>query len=420
MKDTKRGRGYNKYYNKYNYNRNYGYNRYNNYQYIKSINKVTPSTDPGFTGPKKDWFSDVEFFNQMQGTSDYDNKKDYYFHSYSTFYIHEDMLSDKVRTESYLNAINYNKEIFKDKVVLDIGCGTGVLSIFAAKAGAKKVYGIDFAEIADYAKKIVKDNNLEDKVIIMKTKVEDAEINEKVDIIISEWMGYFLLFESMLDTVLYARDKWLKEGGKILPDKAKIYLAAIEDYNYVKDKKTFWNDVYGVNMNCIAPIFYSEPSIFNYESKYVISNSCKIFEIDLNTVKVEDLDFASSYKLTFKRKDTFSGLVGWFDMEFSNIPKTLSFSTSPFTKSTHWKQCIFYSNKSVDVHKDNVLNGSIAVRKAKENPRALDIKISFHFSPTSRLTDAIFHYFLSIFFIIHILLLIHSFFSNSFFIYFFI
>jgi len=56
-------------------------------------------------------------------------------------------------------------------------------------------------------------NNLADKVTIFKSKLEDANIPEKVDIIISEWMGYFLIYESMLDSVIYARDKWLKEDG---------------------------------------------------------------------------------------------------------------------------------------------------------------------------------------------------------------
>lgn len=81
---------------------------------------------------------------------------DYYFNSYSSFHIHEEMLKDTVRTKSYMNAILYNKDSFKDKVVLDIGCGTGILSIFAAKAGAKHVYAIEFAEIAYYAKEIIK------------------------------------------------------------------------------------------------------------------------------------------------------------------------------------------------------------------------------------------------------------------------
>jgi protein arginine N-methyltransferase 1 len=99
---------------------------------------------------------------------------------------------------------------------LDIGCGTGILSIFAAKAGAKHVYGIEFADIADYAVEIIKANKLTNKITIIKSKVEEAVLPvDKVDIIISEWMGYFLIYESMLDTVLYARDKWLAKDGYV-------------------------------------------------------------------------------------------------------------------------------------------------------------------------------------------------------------
>ena len=63
--------------------------------------------------------------------------KDYYFDSYSHFGIHEEMIKDEVRTRSYMNAIEQNGHLFKDKVVLDIGCGTGILSMFAARAGAR-------------------------------------------------------------------------------------------------------------------------------------------------------------------------------------------------------------------------------------------------------------------------------------------
>ena len=85
---------------------------------------------------------------------DYKNEKDSYFGSYSHFYIHEEMIKDSIRTGSYKAAIENNKEAFKDKVVLDIGCGTGILSIFAARAGAKHVYSIEFADIADYVTNI--------------------------------------------------------------------------------------------------------------------------------------------------------------------------------------------------------------------------------------------------------------------------
>lgn len=67
--------------------------------------------------------------------------------------------------------------------------------------------------------------------------MEEVELPvDKVDIIISEWMGYFLLYESMLDTVLLARDKYLKPDGMMFPDKAAMMLAAIEDGDYKEEK----------------------------------------------------------------------------------------------------------------------------------------------------------------------------------------
>ena len=131
------------------------------------------------------------------------------------------MLKDTIRTRAYQRAIEDNPNCFKDKVVLDIGCGTGILSIFAARAGAKHVYAIENAEIANFAREIIKRNKLDGKITVIKGKMEEIELPvPKVDIIISEWMGYCLLYESMLDSVLWARDKYLAKDGKMLPDRA--------------------------------------------------------------------------------------------------------------------------------------------------------------------------------------------------------
>ena len=171
-----------------------------------------------------------EYRRQMVDDFGARDKHDYYYGSYSSFHIHEEMLKDTVRTRTYQRAIMDNPEDFKDKIVMDIGCGTGILSIFAARAGAKHVYAIEYAEIALFAREIIKRNGLQDKITVIKCKMEEIELPvPKVDIIISEWMGYFLLYESMLDCVLWARDKYLIEGGKMLPDRAQLYIAAIED-----------------------------------------------------------------------------------------------------------------------------------------------------------------------------------------------
>lgn len=152
---------------------------------------------------------------------------DYYFRSYSNVGIHEEMLRDTERTLSYRKAILRNPHLFKDKIVLDVGCGTGILSLFAADAGAKKVFAVDLASITNQAKIIVEENGYEDVIEVINGKIEELELPvDQVDIIISEWMGYCLIYESMLDTVLHARDKWLRKDGKgmLFPNIAKMYL----------------------------------------------------------------------------------------------------------------------------------------------------------------------------------------------------
>ena len=99
--------------------------------------------------------------------------------------------------------------------------------------------GIDCSTIIEQAREIVKVNGYESRITLIKGKVEDVDLPagyEKVDIIISEWMGYFLLYESMLDTVLLARDKWLAEDGLMFPDKANLRVCTIEDADYRDEK----------------------------------------------------------------------------------------------------------------------------------------------------------------------------------------
>jgi protein arginine N-methyltransferase 1 len=130
------------------------------------------------------------FEANVRAVSGYEKDSDYYFDSYSHFSIHEEMLKDKVRTLAYKNAILKNKHLFSDKIVLDVGAGTGILSIFAAKAGAKHVYAIEKANIAKHSKNIIASNGFSEKITIIQGKVEEVKLPvEKVDIIISEWMG---------------------------------------------------------------------------------------------------------------------------------------------------------------------------------------------------------------------------------------
>jgi protein arginine N-methyltransferase 1 len=98
----------------------------------------------------------------------------------------------------------------------------------------------------------------------------------------------------------------------------------------------------------------SEPLIDICPSKSINSSQCKVFEIDLYTVQKEDLDFSSNYELTFFRNDTVHGIVAWFDVYFDKLPNKVEFTTNPFSKSTHWKQVIFYTDYDLFVEKGKI------------------------------------------------------------------
>ncbi|MCO5603752.1 hypothetical protein L7F22_057904 [Adiantum nelumboides] len=291
------------------------------------------------------------------------------------------MLKDEVRTLSYRNAIQNNPALFKDKTVLDVGCGTGILCMFAAKAGAKKVIGVDMSNIITQAKIIVEANGFSDVIHLVKGKLEEVDLGlapgEKVDIIISEWMGYFLLYESMLDTVLLARDKYLAPGGIMMPDSASLYMSAIEDQEYKEEKIGFWDDVYGFDYSCIKDIALREPLVDTVELKSVVCDPALVKHLDLLTIKKEDLTFVSDFALKATRNDYVHAFLGWFDISFEACHKPVKFSTGPHSRYTHWKQTVFYVPEMLTLSVGDEIKGRLSCAPNARNNRDLDITIEY-------------------------------------------
>ncbi|TRM69382.1 S-adenosyl-L-methionine-dependent methyltransferase [Schizophyllum amplum] len=328
--------------------------------------------------------------------------KDYYADSYAHFGIHEEMLKDSVRTGSYRAAIMNNGHLFKGKTVLDVGCGTGILSMFAAKAGASHVVGIDMSNIIDQAQKIIEANGFKDSITLVKGKLEEADLPIKeFDIIISEWMGYFLLYESMLDTVLVARDKYLKPGGLIFPDNATMYIAAIEDQDYKDEKINFWDNVYGFDYSCIKDIALREPLVDTVDLKAVVTDPCVLKHIDLLTVKKEDLAFTAPFTLTATRTDcTYDAhaFLAWFDIQFQCTHKKVNFSTGPHAQYTHWKQTVFYTPQTVTLTEGDKISGQLTCSPNERNNRDLDITISY--STNDEANEVTMNYKMCVFFLV--------------------
>lgn len=298
-----------------------------------------------------------------------------YFSTYSHYDIHHAMLSDKVRTDSYRDAILRNGQLFAGKSVLDVGCGTSILSMFASRAGADRVIAIDQSHIIYYAMDIVNRNKVPN-IEFVKGRLEDTEIPQpdKVDIIVSEWMGYFLLFEGMLDSIIYARDHHLKENGIILPNRCNISLVGFGDEVRHREFVAFWEDVYGFDMSPLQPDVLKETIIEVCNGEHVLTEPVIIAEFDMMTVDYSCSNFVYDFQMAVKKSGKITAFVGYFDT-FFDLPEAIKFTTGPHSTPTHWKQSIFYIRTPVSVTAGDVVQGKIFCRRGVKDLRSLNVEI---------------------------------------------
>ncbi|RAK71033.1 protein arginine methyltransferase RmtB [Aspergillus fijiensis CBS 313.89] len=322
-----------------------------------------------------------------------------YFVSYSYNGIHESMLKDTVRTEAYRDFIYENKHVFKDKVVLDVGCGTGILSMFCAKAGARKVISVDNSNIIDRAKEIIYENGFGDIIMCIRGKIEEVTLPvPQVDIIVSEWMGYGLLFEAMFDSVIYARDRYLAPGGLMAPSHATLRIAPFADSEFISSHITFWKSVYGFNMKSMLTGIYDEALVRSVPPSSIPGDSDVFLPLPLHTITVEELSFLKEFKVTLNEDiDALDGFAIWFDIFFmpsrdspladdalpSDMQKKgiVAFTTGPHGTETHWQQTICLidqeKKKAAPLKKGQTITGKVGYQKKEAGSRSLDISIEW-------------------------------------------
>ncbi|XP_045501611.1 probable protein arginine N-methyltransferase 6.1 [Colias croceus] len=304
-----------------------------------------------------------------------------YFSSYEDLEIHKLMLEDHQRTLSYRKAILENKEYFKDKVVMDVGCGTGILSIFCAQAGAKKVFAVEASNIAGLAKEVVKENNFENVIEVIHSKVEDVVLpdNIKVDAIVSEWMGFYLLHEGMLDSVLLARDKFLKEGGEMFPESAVIYVAPCS----VSSLYEKWENFHGVSLSSFAKHLRSDksekPEIMQIKPENLLGEEIALNWINLREDTVQDLDsYSVQHVVGAKKNGRYHGICVWFECNFPELTgeNRIVLNTGPFHEPTHWKQTVILLPDEQTVEEKEPIAFKLDMKRDEVNSRRYNLQLT--------------------------------------------
>ncbi|KAL9638233.1 MAG: hypothetical protein Q9164_001684 [Protoblastenia rupestris] len=319
------------------------------------------------------------------------------------------MLQDKIRTESYRDFLLGNKHLFEGKTVLDVGCGTGILSMFCAQAGAKQVFAVERSSIYEKAQRIVFDNGFQSIIKILHGRIEEIHLPvPKVDIIVSEWMGYALLFEGMLDSIIWARDRYLAPNGLMIPAYTTLYIAPMANRDYVSERIGFWNTVYDFDMTAMSEDIEQNVDIFTVPDKCLCGSSPSPFtKLSMYTATIKDLEFDIPFRCMVNEKvaEGIDGFVIWFDTFFSAVsdsqislqqnpdsqgvengkegrdahdPHTflkaqegnVAFTTGPSGEPTHWEQAVLLFDRKVkkprDLKAGDCLNGKVRYKKGTE------------------------------------------------------
>ena len=256
---------------------------------------------------------------------------------YAEFEVHRSMIRDRVRTEAFQRAID--AVVRPGDIVLDVGAGSGILSVFAARAGAVRVYAVEQTSIAVLAQELVTANGVADTVQVIQGDVMDIEPPESVDVIVSEWLGGFGIDEGMLAPVIAARDRWLRPGGIMIPRSVTAWVALVHDHYLAETVDFLRASPYGLDLADLVEKTVNEIS-YSGSFRHLAAGDARsapsrlwTTDADLVTLDQAQSPHEAEVALSAQGHGTANALALWFSAE---LAPDISLSIGPGDPRTHW------------------------------------------------------------------------------------
>ena len=290
-----------------------------------------------------------------------------YFLDYGRLDQQRWMVSDEPRTSAFAHAI---AEVVKPgDVVIDVGAGTGVLSILAARAGARRVIAVERSGMAPLARELIEHNGAQDRVEVFEGDAHDLVLDEKADVIVSEWLGHMAYVENMFDAVRSVRDAWLRPGGTMIPSSVQLMLAPIDAGDIFYDYGAgFWQSrvIHGIDFSCFArrEVEMGLTRRMEIPHERLLGPGRRFHHLQTISAIAQEEWRAGTVVLRIERDGVLNGFVGWFSARLS--PRVV-LNTAPTCATTHWEHTLFPfhptpvsagESVSVDFRVDDVYAGS--------------------------------------------------------------
>lgn len=266
--------------------------------------------------------------------------------SYSLVRGQQSMTLDSRRNEAYAQALK--QVITPDSVVLDLGAGLGIHGLLAAQLGAKRVYLVEPEDIIAVTKEIVEVNGFCDRVQCLQGKIEEVSLPEPVDIIISVFTGNFLLEEDLLPSLFYARDKYLKPGGVLIPNAAVMEAVPVCAPELYQQEIAVWSEPH-IGIDHSPARTYASQSVYYYKkdldkAQYLAAPTellaMNFYHSNSNST---DCQVETSYKIT--KSGLCHGWAGWFRMQLGET----WLSTAPHEPPLHWSAAFLPLDPPLDL-----------------------------------------------------------------------
>jgi hypothetical protein len=278
-------------------------------------------------------------------------------YSYAAPSIHIKMLNDRVRTSNYIQAIG--NVVRSGDVVVEIGTGTGILSIAAAQAGANRVYAIESGAMGKLAEENFRVNGVEDVVQLVSGWSTHVQLPEHADVMVSEMVGDDPLAEGILEVTLDARKRFLRKDARVLPSRLTLKAVpvtvpegSLSDFAFTTRLVRQWQKDYGIDLNGLTEYGHHSdellavyPKIRDSRQFVPLGDAVTLADIDLANFECTKLSACTQAGV---ESGTMNGVLSYFELELQP-GRVISNAPWAADDDCHWRNVLWLCAKPLQV-----------------------------------------------------------------------